>query len=318
MYCIALIYRIVDMDPYQRLLIETKLYNPEVVENFLSDTPNWNILNYREKEIRALHLTCCVYLCNLEKITDVNMILKMGAHKRSSEARGESAPKRLKVSLPAHEEEEARPSSKVTSVPRESTSSDQASTNSTEEDRMEVIDREVEEMMGQQFRFSLIGYTPNPAVVQSNLCREWNIPNSTRRWDIVDHKEKKFICLEISENLEEADARYLKKAVDIRENAAMVVVGPISLKINYTNLQEKPVGESKVRTFLTERRANMKILGLMETELSFNSNLDVSILCSPYVNEWCTEWIKDCSKGEDDTHGDNILYSGKKFTASNL
>lgn len=159
---------------------------------------------------------------------------------------------------------------------------------------------------------------PNPAVVQSNLCREWNIPNSTRRWDIVDHKEKKFICLEISENLEDADSRYLKKAVDIRENAAMVVVGPISLKINYTNLQDKPVGESKVRTFLTERRAIMKILGLMETELSFNSNLDVSILCFPYVNEWCTEWIKDCSKGEDDTHGENILYSGSKFTASNL
>lgn len=48
----------------------------------------------------------------------------------------------------------------------------------------------------------------------------------------------------------------------------MVVVGPISLRIHYLNINEKPVGESKVRTFLTERRANMKILGLMETELS--------------------------------------------------
>lgn len=70
------------MDPYQRLLIETKLYNSEVVENFLSDTPNWNIMNYREKEIRALHLTSCVYMCNLEKITDFEMILRMGACKR--------------------------------------------------------------------------------------------------------------------------------------------------------------------------------------------------------------------------------------------
>lgn len=159
---------------------------------------------------------------------------------------------------------------------------------------------------------------PNPAVVQSNLCQEWNIPNSTRRWDIADHKERKFISLDISEDLEEAERRYLKKAVDIRENAAMVVVGPISLKISYTNLMEKPIGESKVRTFLTERRANMKILRLMETELSFTSNLEISIFCSPYINEWCTEWINDCSKEENETHGDNVLYSGKRAVATNL
>lgn len=58
----------------------------------------------------------------------------------------------------------------------------------------------------------------------------------------------------------------------------------------------------------------MKILGLMETALSFSSNLDVSILCSPYINEW----IRDCSKGEDQTHGDNVIYSGKRSVATNL
>lgn len=306
------------MDPYQRLLIETKLYNTEVVENFLSDTPNWNILNYREKEIRALHLTCCVYLCNLEKITDVETILKMGTHKRSLEAKMENSPKRRKVELGPSPDEPMPSTSEVRSTPSSSSSNSQRSTNTTIKVKIDTADKEGEERLGQQFRFSLIGYMPNPAVVQSNLCHEWNIPNSTRRWDIVDHKERKFICLEISENLDEAESRYLKRAVDVRENSAMVVVGPISLSITYTNLTEKPVRESKVRTFLTERRANMKILGLMETELSFSSNLDVAILCSPYINGWCTEWISDCSKGENDTHGDNVLYSGKKSSAANL
>lgn len=74
-----------------------------------------------------------------------------------------------------------------------------------------------------------------------------------------------------------AEKRYLNKAVDLMEHSAMAVVGPISLRIDYLNINERPWGESKVRTFLTERRANMKILGLMETELSFTSNLGSAI-----------------------------------------
>lgn len=246
------------------------------------------------------------------------MLKKMRTNKRAVKEIISRAPKKLKPTDYPQLDPEAASTSNQEVVPSSLTATTQPSTSSTKEDKIECMDREAEEEIQQGFRFSLIGYMPNPAVVQSNLCREWNIPNSTRRWDIADYQERKFISLEILEDVEEAEKRFLKKAVDIRENAAMVVVGPISLKIVYTNLLEKAIGESKVRTFLTERRANMKVLGLMETELSFSSNLDTSILCSPYGNEWCTEWLKDCCTGDVETNGDNVIYNGKKVTAANV
>lgn len=59
------------MEPYYRLLSDTDLYNDEMIRTFLNDTPNWSILTAREKELRALHLNCCVYLSNLERVTKV-------------------------------------------------------------------------------------------------------------------------------------------------------------------------------------------------------------------------------------------------------
>lgn len=314
----ALKYYLSIMDPYQRLLLETKLYNSEMIENFLSDTPNWNILKYREKEIRALHLTCCVYLCNLEKITDINMIMKMRQKKINLAIQRPVGPKRLKANTPPGDDVGGPSTSSTSTAPTTSSSHSDTSIYSNEEERADLMDLDIEGSSGQQFRFSLLSYMPNPAVLQSKLCEEWNIPNSTRRWDIADYKEKKFIRLEVSEDLKLSEKNYMKRAVDMRENSAMVVVGPISLRVDYLGLDVKPIGESKVRTFLTERRANMKILGLMETELSFSSNLGSSILCSPYINEWCTEWLKDCCSGEDDIIRDETLYKGKKALATNI
>lgn len=56
----------------------------------------------------------------------------------------------------------------------------------------------------------------------------------------------------------------------------------------------------------------------METELSFSSNLASSVLCSPYINGWCTAWVGDCCEGEEKEIDDSILYSGKKSLASNI
>lgn len=171
----------------------------------------------------------------------------MGLKKRAIDDRAFSGPKRMKVSHTALETEESLNAPSTSNAPTVPTASTSSSRPSNDEEKVDQMDLEMEDDISQQFRFCLIGYMPNPAVLQSRLCEEWNILNTSRRWDIADYKEQKFICLEISEDLKTAEKRYMKKAVDLRENSAMVVVGPISTNIEYLNLTEKPIGESNVR-----------------------------------------------------------------------
>lgn len=132
---------------------------------------------------------------------------------------------------------------------------------------------------------------PNPALIQNEACEEWNIPNTNHQWGLIDHVKRKFVSVEISEDMEECKQKFMEKAVDIQENTSLVMVMPISVNVKFLRMTLRPLGASKVGTLLSERKVYMGQLGLMETEPNFIRSLEPSILCSSYINPWCTTWL---------------------------
>lgn len=81
----------------------------------------------------------------------------------------------------------------------------------TKVEELDMHDREEGRLKLEKYRFTILRYIPNPAIIQNEACEWWNIPNTTRQWDLIDHVERKFVSIEVSEDLEEAKQKFLVK-----------------------------------------------------------------------------------------------------------
>lgn len=114
----------------------------------------------------------------------------------------------------------------------------------TVEEELNEIDRMEGRIDLEKYRFTIVKYMPNPALIQNETCEEWNVPNTTRQRDLIDHVEKKFVSVEIGEDLDDKKKKFLEKAVDIQEQTSMVLVMPISVNIKFLRLTLVPIGRS--------------------------------------------------------------------------
>lgn len=274
------------MEKYQHLLNDTNIYPQEFINNFCSCLEMWYTSTDREKELTAAKLMVCVMLANMEKIEPEIMQLdedKTSAKRDHKEAFGEAK----KTSNPLSKKKK-RDSDSEDEVEDSETSSS-TDTSSWEETGAFSKDRSDDK----EYRFHLISSMANWETKTIEICREWGIPITGTKWEMVDKVERKFMRVVISTDFEYQLKRFQIDSKLIHLNAALLNVNPSNCNLTWYDHEGNIKSEPKVRGFVLRRKIAMDNLKIIETEIQNVKDLVPYILCDAEFNRGLLKWTND-------------------------
>nr|QMP82299.1 polymerase PA [Hemipteran orthomyxo-related virus OKIAV188] len=161
--------------------------------------------------------------------------------------------------------------------------SPQPSTSSTET---------VFEVPTREFRMVLLEGNPSAPSIQAQYEKEFGCEKMNKVWDLIDKKERKFIELKVSPNRRDREMEFLMDLKKCRGNHSLCVVDPGTGEISWYNHPGGLDGESKVTSFILQRKLYMTSHNHIETPLDFELDLSKEIFASPWFNNNVDEWVK--------------------------
>lgn len=154
----------------------------------------------------------------------------------------------------------------------------------------------------------MIKYMDNSKMITSSICSRWGIEKVREIWDIADHKETKFIMVQISENWKKAIEEWESKTSLSQQYIAVIYVDPITCTIESVGLEDTYRSEEKVIAFLIKRKNVMSNLGIMESKMQISKNLALEVFKSRYFFNNVNTWINDWNKESFETYTREELY----------
>ncbi|KAL1516340.1 hypothetical protein ABEB36_000259 [Hypothenemus hampei] len=289
------------MDKYKTLAFSKNLYPRTVINNFASSVDQWNLLSDRKKELALLKINCNILLCNLELLEESQEGKKRRlSHDIASECI-EKTVKRPKILCEENQTKETE--DPIPSTSKETNSSDLTETWDDEDDETDFYSDPT------KYRFQMIKYMDNPAMIQSFFCTKWGYEKTDLIWDIVDKKDHIFIKVEITSDANKAKLNFSDSMKTFNGKATLCVVDPFNVKIIWPYNDQNLKSEEKVLNFLLKRKAALDSLQILETDLQNAEDLKKEIFTSDYFNKGMREWINDWNKESYETYSYDDLYS---------
>lgn len=85
----------------------------------------------------------------------------------------------------------------------------------------------------------MIKYIDNSKMITSSTSVKWGIEKVEEIWDIADHKEKKFVMVQVSENWRKSMQEWENKTALNRQHIAIVYIDPIACTVESVEAKKK-------------------------------------------------------------------------------
>lgn len=293
------------MSGYHNIIYNSTLYPKEMINKFGAIQKDWETYTDRRKELIMCHIMSITTLCNME-ILDRKEMLESEDKKRRREHDEEQGPFAKKS-----KDEVDRMAIPSTSTDIISISSDDSKSTSTSKSTVE----EFEDVLPMDdYRFHMARYMSTNTLIIGKYCKEWDIPQVSHLWDMVDVKSRKFIDVVVTSDFGRAKKMFIQKSNEIPLNSSLLCINPYSLDHEWIQMEEEVASIDKLKSFLLKRKTILASLNMIESDLQTVEDLEKRILTSSYFNDGLKKWTDDWEKEIFRILPNNEIYGTAKKT----